>query len=87
MDEGLTEKGNGTIIKSISHPQKSELKYGLENFFFYDRGYFIISDGYITSNWFSNFSSKFSYESKLMLKYLVFFCVSFRVLNFWDEEL
>jgi hypothetical protein len=34
MDEGNVVEGNGTIMKSISHPAKSELKYGLENFFF-----------------------------------------------------
>jgi hypothetical protein len=68
MDE--PSEGKGTILKSISHPPKSELKYGLEYFFFCtvifrsftnDKGYFVIVDGSLTSNGSSKLSSKFAY--------------------------
>jgi hypothetical protein len=64
MDDPSEEKG--TIMNPISHPPKSELKYGLEYFFFYTemfrsftyyRGYFVIVDWLWTSNRSSKLSS------------------------------
>jgi hypothetical protein len=66
------QKKKGTIMKSISHPPKSELKYGLEYFFFCtemfrsftnDREYFVIVDGFLISKESSKLSSKFEYVS------------------------